>query len=102
MSDIDSANVGFLLLDQCETDRTTLTKGIADATEAIKQQQKVIQSAKNDSALQAQTIAEYILYVNNTEKLQKKEARKKTVKSVVHYTIHVALFGALLYSVFSK
>jgi hypothetical protein len=102
LSDIDSANVAFLLLDQCKLDRLILTKGISDASEAIKEQKKVIGIAREDSLLQAEMISVYIKQVNATELLYKKEARRSKVKSILHYSIDGALFAALLYSVFSK
>jgi hypothetical protein len=97
-SDIDSALVGFLLLDQCEEDRTTLTKGFNDLQKVVSLKDQIIAKQVEDSVLQSEAIAQYILQQNLTEKLLKKQKNKSTIKSVLHYTFDAALTALLVWS----
>ena len=97
-SDIDSALVGFLLLDQCEEDRTTLTKGFTDLQKLVSLKDQFIAKQQEDSVLQSEAIAQYILQQEQTERLLKKQKNKSTIKSVLHYTFDAALAALLVWS----
>jgi hypothetical protein len=97
-SDIDSALVAFLLLDQCEEDRTTLTKGFTDLQKVVSLKDQFIAKQQEDSVLQSEAIAQYILQQDQTERLLKKQKNKSTIKSVLHYTFDAALAALLVWS----
>jgi len=101
-SDIDSALVGFLLLDQCEEDRTTLTKGFNDLQQVVSLKDQFIAKQKEDSVLMSAMISQYIQQQKQTELLLKKTKNNNTFNSVAKYILLAAYFITVPVVYFSR
>lgn len=101
-SDIDSALVGFMLLDQCEEDRTTLTKGFNDLQKVVSLKDQFIAKQKEDSVLMSQMIEQYIHQQQQTEALLQKTKNKNTFNAVAKYLLLAAYFVTVPVVYFSR